>query len=511
MTAGKLWIRNADAVVTMDAERSEPAGVDVLVEDGRIASVGAGGPADPAGWEVIDAGGCVATPALVNTHHHLYQTLTRAVPACQDALLFGWLKALYPVWARMRPEDMFVSAQLGLAELALSGCGTSSDHLYLYPDGVRLEDTIEAATTVGLRFHATRGAMSVGESDGGLPPDSLVEREADIIDDCIRVIDAFHDRSAGAMVRIGVAPCSPFSVSRELMRDAAALAEDKNVRLHTHLAENAEDVAWSLEAFGCRPGEYAESLGWVGDRVWHAHCVELDADEIALFARTGTGVAHCPSSNCRLGSGIAPLRAMRDAGVPVGPRGGRIGQQRFRKPAARGAAGDADAAGALRRRCDEARARRWRSRRWAARELLGRAAEIGSIEAGKRADIAIWDVSGLGAAGAWDPVAALVFCGPFAVRDLRGGRPRRRAGRRAGDAQSRHPRRDRPRPGGAPGVLGGPGRVPVPRRQRPTRSTLYRAISLYRSEMAASSAGSMTSSIRSNGSPPVNASTVSMM
>ncbi len=417
MTAGKLWIRNADAVVTMDAERSEPAGVDVLVEDGRIASVGAGGPADPAGWEVIDAGGCVATPALVNTHHHLYQTLTRAVPACQDALLFGWLKALYPVWARMRPEDMFVSAQLGLAELALSGCGTSSDHLYLYPDGVRLEDTIEAATTVGLRFHATRGAMSVGESDGGLPPDSLVEREADIIDDCIRVIDAFHDRSAGAMVRIGVAPCSPFSVSRELMRDAAALAEDKNVRLHTHLAENAEDVAWSLEAFGCRPGEYAESLGWVGDRVWHAHCVELDADEIALFARTGTGVAHCPSSNCRLGSGIAPLRAMRDAGVPVGlgVDGSASNDSGSLLPEARQAmlmqrahyGADAMSAREALEIATLGGAR-----------ILGRAAEIGSIEAGKRADIAIWDVSGLGAAGAWDPVAALVFCGPFAVRDL---------------------------------------------------------------------------------------------
>ena len=417
MTAGKLWIRNADAVVTMDAERSEPAGVDVLVEDGRIASVGAGGPADPAGWEVIDAGGCVATPALVNTHHHLYQTLTRAVPACQDALLFGWLKALYPVWARMRPEDMFVSAQLGLAELALSGCGTSSDHLYLYPDGVRLEDTIEAATTVGLRFHATRGAMSVGESDGGLPPDSLVEREADIIDDCIRVIDAFHDRSAGAMVRIGVAPCSPFSVSRELMRDAAALAEDKNVRLHTHLAENAEDVAWSLEAFGCWPGEYAESLGWVGDRVWHAHCVELDADEIALFARTGTGVAHCPSSNCRLGSGIAPLRAMRDAGVPVGlgVDGSASNDSGSLLPEARQAmlmqrahyGADAMSAREALEIATLGGAR-----------ILGRAAEIGSIEAGKRADIAIWDVSGLGAAGAWDPVAALVFCGPFAVRDL---------------------------------------------------------------------------------------------
>ena len=318
MADRKLWIRNAEVVVTMDAGRRELAGADILVAGGRIESVGAGGPDDPAGWEVSDAARCVVTPALVNTHHHLFQSLTRVVPAGQDALLFGWLKSLYPLWARMQPEDMFVSAQLGLAELALSGCGMSSDHLYLYPDGVRLEDTIEAAATVGLRFHATRGAMSVGESAGGLPPDSLVEREADILDDCIRVIDAFHDPSDGAMVRVGIAPCSPFSVSRGLMRDAAALAADKGVRLHTHLAENAEDVAFSLEAFGCRPGDYVEQLGWVGDHVWHAHCTALDANEIALFGRTGTGVAHCPSSNCRLGSGLAPVRAMLDAGVAVG-------------------------------------------------------------------------------------------------------------------------------------------------------------------------------------------------
>ena len=209
MASARFWIRNADIVVTMDAERGEPAGSDILVKDGRIESVGAGGPGDPAAWQAIDAAGCVVTPALVNTHHHLFQTLTRAVPACQDALLFGWLKSLYPVWARMRPEDMFVSAQLGLAELALSGCGTSADHLYLYPEGVRLEDTIEAAATIGLRFHATRGAMSVGESGGGLPPDSLVERERDIIEDCIRVVDAFDDTSEGAMVRIAIAPLLP--------------------------------------------------------------------------------------------------------------------------------------------------------------------------------------------------------------------------------------------------------------------------------------------------------------
>ena len=417
MAGGRVWIRNADVVATMDAGRRELARADILVVDGRIEGVGAGGPADPAGWEAIDAAGCVATPALVNTHHHLFQTLTRAVPACQDALLFGWLRALYPVWARMRPDDMVVAAQLGLAELAMSGCGMSADHLYLYPDGVRLEDTIEAAAAIGVRLHATRGAMSVGESAGGLPPDSLVEREADILDDCIRVIDAFHDTSEGAMVRIGVAPCSPFSVSRELMRDAAALAADKGVRLHTHLAENAEDVAFSLENFGCRPGAYAESVGWLGEHVWHAHCVALDAAEIDLFARSRTGIAHCPSSNCRLGSGVAPLRAMLDAGIAVGlgVDGSASNDSGSLLPEARQAllmqrarlGADAMAAREALEMATLGGAR-----------VLGRAGELGAIEAGKRADIAIWDVSGLGAAGAWDPVAALVLCGPFQVRDL---------------------------------------------------------------------------------------------
>ena len=259
--------------------------------------------------------------------------------------------------------------------------------------------------------------MSIGESAGGLPPHGLTEREADILDDCVRVVDAFHDASGEAMVRIGVAPCSPFSVSRELMRDAAALAADKGVRLHTHLAENAEDVAWSLEKLRCRPGEYVESLGWVGDHVWHAHCVELDPGEIALFARTRTGVAHCPSSNCRLGSGIAPVRAMRDAGVVVGlgVDGSASNDSGSLLPEARQAmllqrvrygAGAMSAREALEMATVGGAA------------LLGRAGELGAIEAGKRAALAIWDVSGLGAAGAWDPVAALVFCGPFSVRDL---------------------------------------------------------------------------------------------
>ena len=312
---GEVLIRGALRVVTMNGARDEVAGGDVLIRGGIVAAVGQGLSTTGA---VVEAAGCVVTPGLVNTHHHLYQTMTRAVPGGQDALLFGWLQTLYPIWGRMGPEEMRVSALVGLAELALTGCTLSSDHLYLFPNGARLDDTIAAAGQIGLRLHATRGAMSIGESAGGLPPDALVEAERAILEDCIRVIDAFHDADEGAMVRVGVAPCSPFSVSRDLMRDAAVLARDKGVMLHTHLAENDEDVAYSMAQFGCRPGQYAEDLGWTGADVWHAHCVKLDSSEIDLFARTLTGVAHCPCSNCRFGSGIAPVRAMRDAGVRVG-------------------------------------------------------------------------------------------------------------------------------------------------------------------------------------------------
>ncbi|MEM1100764.1 MAG: amidohydrolase family protein, partial [Pseudomonadota bacterium] len=243
-------IRGAARLVTMDDDRRILEGQDIRISDGIIAEIGPGLSASDA--EVTEARGCVLTPGLVNTHHHLYQTLTRAVPAAQDASLFGWLQTLYPIWARMVPEDFHASTQIGLAELALSGCTTSSDHLYLYPGGARLDDTIHAAAEVGLRFHPTRGAMSIGESAGGLPPDSLVEEEHAILEDCQRVIDTFHDATPGALCRVGVAPCSPFSVSRELMRDAATLAREKGVMLHTHLAENDEDIAYSLEMFGCR-------------------------------------------------------------------------------------------------------------------------------------------------------------------------------------------------------------------------------------------------------------------
>ena len=405
-------IRHADTILTMDDTRRELQGADILLRDGVIAGIGA---IDAPNAHVINARGCVVTPGLVNTHHHLYQTLTRAVPGGQDALLFGWLQALYPIWARFGPEEMFASAQVGLAELALSGCTMSSDHLYLFPNGSRLDDTIAAAQEVGLRFHPTRGAMSIGESDGGLPPDSLVEDEAAILNYCIRVIDTHHDASVGAMVRIGVAPCSPFSVSRELMRDAAILARDKGVMLHTHLAENDEDIAYCLEKFGCRPGQYAEDLGWTGRDVWHAHCVKLDEQEIDLFARSGTGVAHCPCSNCRLGSGIAPVRAMRDAGVNVGlgvdgsasnDAGNLILEARQSLLLQRVARG-ADAM--------SARAALEIATRGGA-QVLGRD-DCGQIAVGKRADLAIWDVSGVESAGSWD-AAALLLAGPTRVRDL---------------------------------------------------------------------------------------------
>ena len=411
-----LLIRGADHLLTMDDDRRELASADVLVRDGAIVAVGHGIIGDSQVIDqVIDASGCVVTPGLVNTHHHLYQTLTRAVPGGQDALLFGWLKTLYPIWARFTPDHMFTSAQIGLAELALSGCTLSSDHLYLYPNGSRLEDTIHAAAEIGLRFQPTRGAMSIGESDGGLPPDALVENEAAILNDCIRVIDAFHDPSQGSMCRVGIAPCSPFSVSRDLMRDAAVLARDKGVMLHTHLAENDEDIAYSLEKFGCRPGQYAQDLGWTGPDVWHAHCVKLDASEIDLFARTGTGVAHCPCSNCRLGSGIAPIRAMRDAGVAVGlgvdgsasnDAGNLVAEARQAMLLQRVARG-ADAMSA--REALEIATR-------GGADILGRP-ECGRIAVGARADIAIWDVSSIEAAGSWDP-AALLLAGPRAVRDL---------------------------------------------------------------------------------------------
>ena len=401
-------IRNAGVIVTMDDDRRELADADLLIRDGVVVDLGG---LNTTG-DVVEAGGCVVTPGLVNTHHHLYQTLTRAVPGAQNALLFGWLQTLYPIWSRFGPEHMYVSALTGLSELALSGCTLSSDHLYLYPNGSRLDDTIAAAAEIGLRFHPTRGAMSIGESDGGLPPDALVEREAAILEDSVRVVDAFHDPAEGSMCRVGLAPCSPFSVSRDLMRDAALLARDKGVMLHTHLAENDEDIAYSKAQFGCRPGQYAEDLGWTGPDVWHAHCVKLDGAEIDLFAKSQTGVAHCPCSNCRLGSGIAPVG---DAGCPSAsgwawmdrPRTIRHLMASRTGAALQRVARGADAMSA--REVLEIATR-------GGAEVLGRS-DCGQLAVGKRADVALWDVTGIDSAGSWDP-AALVLAGPQKVRHL---------------------------------------------------------------------------------------------
>jgi 8-oxoguanine deaminase len=404
-----LLVRHARLLVTMDAARREIEDGAVFARDGVIEAVGPSSELPATADEVIDAREQIVVPGLVNTHHHFYQTLTRVLRPAQDAELFGWLRTLYPVWARLTPEMLQVSTQLALAELMLSGCTTSSDHLYLYPNGCTLDDCLHAADTVGLRFHAARGAMSVGASAGGLPPDEVVEDEESILRDSERLIRRWHDPARYAMRRIVVAPCSPFSVSRGLMRDAAALARAHGVALHTHLAENDNDIAYTREKFGCTPAEYAESLGWVGPDVWHAHCVKLDAAGIALFARTGTGVAHCPGSNMRLASGIAPIRAMRDAGVPVAiavdgsasnDSSHLLAELRLMLLLQRVAHGPA-ALGA--REALEIGTR-------GGARVLGRD-DIGALAPGMAADLVSFPLDEIGVAGALhDPLAALLFC-----------------------------------------------------------------------------------------------------
>lgn len=408
-----LLIRHATLLVTMDAQRREIADGAVFARDGVVEAVGASVDMPVTADEVIDARGQVVIPGLVNTHHHFYQTLTRAVPAAQDAELFGWLRTLYPIWAKLTPEMAYVSTQTAMAELLLSGCTTSSDHLYLFPNGTRLDDTIEAAQAIGMRFHAARGAMSVGQSKGGLPPDAVVEDEAAILADTQRLIERWHDPVRHAMTRIVVAPCSPFSVSRELMRDAALLARQHGVSLHTHLAENDNDIAYTREKFNCTPAEYAEDLSWLGPDVWHAHCVKLDAAGIALFAKTGTGVAHCPGSNMRLASGIAPIRAMRDAGVPVSiavdgsasnDSGHMLGEARLALLLQRVAHGPVKGPSAMTAREVLEIATLGGAR------VLGRD-DIGALAPGMSADLVCVPLDDIGVSGALhDPLAALFFC-----------------------------------------------------------------------------------------------------
>lgn len=412
-------IKNAQIIVTMDDDNRELKHGSIAFKNGQIIAVG---DVDKSAFPeetnitIIDGRNCLVTPGLVNTHHHLSQTLTRAVPAAINVPLFDWLKVLYPIWSRYSPEDFYLAAQIGLSELVMSGCTLSSDHHYLYTNGAKLDDDIAAAQSVGIRFLATRGSMSIGESDGGLPPDNLVEKDDAILEDCIRLVDKFHDPSPGAMIQVGIAPCSPFSVSQDLMRESAILARDKGVRLHTHLAENDQDIEYSLEVFGCRPGEYAEKLGWVGPDVWHAHCVKLDDSEIDMFAAHKTGVAHCPCSNGRLASGIAPVRQMLDSGVPVG-----LGVDGSASSDSGHLLLEARQAMLMQRIKNGANGLTAReSLRVATRggaEILGRA-DCGQIAVGKRADIVLWDTTTLEMAGAWDPVAALVLCGPHTPKHV---------------------------------------------------------------------------------------------
>ena len=420
-----LLVKNAQVLVTMDSHRQEIEDGGIFVKDGFIEAVGKSDQLPSKADQILDLKGHIVLPGLVNTHHHFYQTLTRVVPEAQDVNLFNWLKTLYPIWARMRPEDIRISTQTALAELALSGCTTASDHLYLFPNGSKLDDEIEAALEIGIRLHASRGSMSLGESKGGLPPDSVVEEEEQILKDSLRLIEAYHDSQPGSMTQIVLAPCSPFSVTGDLMRESAVLARQYGVQLHTHLAETEDEVDFTIQKFGKRPVAYMEEVDWIGPDVWFAHSVYLDEGEIGVYAEHGCGVAHCPNSNMRLASGAAPIMDMLAAGVNVGVgvdgsasndgshlleetrqamllsrlRAGIQGASRSGKSdqkimTARGALELATIGGAA---------------------VLGRS-DIGSLEPGKAADFTAINLNRIDYAGALhDPVAAAVFCAPIKV------------------------------------------------------------------------------------------------
>lgn len=405
-----LLMRHADVLVCMDDAQREIVDGGLFARDGVIEAVGSTAQLPDTADRVIDLQGHVLIPGMVNTHHHLYQNLTRLMPRAQNAPLFAWLQALYPVWERLTPDAFRVSTIIGLSELLLSGCTTSSDHQYIFPNGSRLDDSIAAAAETGIRFHALRGSMSVGQSSGGLPPDSLVEDEDAILADSERLIGKYHDASPSSRLQVALAPCSPFSVSRELMRHSAELARRHGVRLHTHLAENVEDVAYSREQFNMTPGEYAEELGWLGHDVWHAHCVQLDSQDIQRFAQTGTSVAHCPCSNMRLASGIAPVMSMLQAGVNVG-----LGVDGSSSNDSGHILAEARQAMLLQRLKEGADACGVRDMlRVATRggaQALGREGEIGQLSVGYQADCAAFAVNDLWHAGAvHDPVASLLLC-----------------------------------------------------------------------------------------------------
>jgi cytosine/adenosine deaminase-related metal-dependent hydrolase len=412
-----LVIRNARCVATLDADRRELAGGWVAVTGGLVEAVGAGDA--PAATTVIDATDCLVTPGLINTHHHIYQNLTRAYPPMTDKPLFGWLQSLYPLWRAIDTESVHVSAWVGLAELALSGCTTSTDHLYLHPAGAGdlLTAEIEAARDLGIRFHPTRGSMSLSEKDGGLPPDDVVSDDDSILAASEEAVRRHHDRSWGAMTRVALAPCSPFSVTEELMVRTAELAELLDVRLHTHFAENAEDDEFSLATFGCRPMEYLERTGWASDRTWVAHCVMPNPEEVRRLGAAGVGVAHCPSSNLILASGIAPVADLRAAGVPVGL--GVDGSSSADAASLWMEARQAMLVAKLRNGAHAGTARMaLEIATLGGAACLGRTGELGVLAAGAVGDVAVWSLTGPTFAGALaDPIEAWLRCGPASARD----------------------------------------------------------------------------------------------
>jgi cytosine/adenosine deaminase-related metal-dependent hydrolase len=414
-----LLVKNAHVLVTMDDVGTEIVDGGLYAVDGFIEQVGCTEDLPGTADEVLDLAGHVVLPGLINTHHHFYQTLTRAVPAAQDVGLFDWLRTLYPIWAELTPDDVRIATTLALCELALSGCATSSDHQYLFPNGSRLDDQIEGAEPVGLRFHAARGSMSLGESDGGLPPDSVVEDEATILTDTQRVIELYNDPERGSMTRVLVAPCSPFSVTPEIMRDSAALAREYGVHLHTHVAETIDEEQFCIETFGRRPVELMEDLGWVGEDVWYAHGVFISDAEINRLSETGTGIAHCPTSNMRLASGIAPVRRYlaSDVKLGLGVDGSASNDGSHLIAEARQAMllARLDAAPSIEggRLLTAREALRIATRGSAA--VLGRD-DIGSLELGKGADFIAISLDRIGYSGALhDPVAAVVFAAPAHV------------------------------------------------------------------------------------------------
>jgi cytosine/adenosine deaminase-related metal-dependent hydrolase len=426
----ELVIRNARCVATVDDQRRELSDGWVAITGGLVEAVGDGPP--PAATTVIDATDCLVTPGLVNAHHHMFQNMTRAYPPMTDKPLFGWLQSLYPLWAAIDTESVYVSAWVGLAELALSGCTTSTDHLYLHPHGAGdlLSAEIEAGRDIGMRFHPTRGSMSLSEKDGGLPPDHVVDDDDSILAASEEAVRRHHDPAWGAMTRIALAPCSPFTVTEELMVRTAELAARLDVRLHTHFAENVEDDEYSVAHFGCRPTEYLERTGWANDRTWVAHCVMPNADEIRRLGAARVSAAHCPSSNLILASGIAPVVDLRAAGVAVGL--GVDGSSSADSASLWLEARQAMLLAKLRNGAPNGTARMaLEIATLGGAACLGRTGELGVLEPGAVGDLAVWSLTGPAFAGALaDPIEAWLRCGPLGARDtIVAGRPIVRDGR----------------------------------------------------------------------------------